>query len=340
MNRWSRPMGRKTIWIATLVATANALFALGSFGFGRSLNGLNSRLTLAIIQPAAIAPGLPSPSHPKSEIGNQKRMGQEIEANHEPAAAHHSRKLIALTFDDGPKPFVLLGERSGDGVQSQSLLGLLRRQNIHATFFVMGWRLAKTADAWCRRVDGGVCRDAAIEENRDGDEIENHTYGHGNFRLMEKRYGDQWILNDIDRASAIIQSITGVRPRYVRPPDWTIWPALQKKIEARGYWVMTKSTSVPLALRDLDSEDYFCVGENLSKCPKPSDYDYVLRRIDEREREGVYDDILAFHELPPTVTLLTRLIPVLKARGYRFVLLRDYMAAVEKPMQVRAQASR
>ncbi|MGH9446607.1 MAG: polysaccharide deacetylase family protein [Terriglobia bacterium] len=242
----------------------------------------------------------------------------------------HAPKLIALTFDDGPKPYVLLGLRSATGLHSASLLGLLNQQGIKATFFVMGWRLSPNADAWCRRVDGGVCREAAEAEHREGDEIENHTYGHGDFRLMERRYGDQWILNDIDRASAIIESVTGTRPEFVRPPDWDIWPALTEKIQARGYRVMTKSTTVPPALRDVDSEDYFCAGKDLSKCPKPSDYDYVLRRLGERERDGVYDHILAFHELPQTVTLLSRLIPVLKQRGYRFVLLRDYMSVVRK----------
>ncbi len=238
-------------------------------------------------------------------------------------------KLIALTFDDGPKPYVLMGTRSGKGIPSQSLLGLLDRQGVKATFFVMGWRLSKNADEMCREVDGGVCREAADEEHRRGHEIENHTYGHGDFRQMQKRYGEQWILDDIERASRVIQALTGARPTCLRPPDWDIWPELQKKIEARGYHVMTKSRGVPAALRDVDSEDYFCVGNDLAKCPKPSDYDYVLRGIEQRERQGVDQHILVFHELPQTVELLSRLIPQLRKRGYRFVPLRAYMATAE-----------
>jgi peptidoglycan/xylan/chitin deacetylase (PgdA/CDA1 family) len=244
------------------------------------------------------------------------------------ALASRSAKLIALTFDDGPKPYVLMGTRSGKGVSSQSLLGLLDQQGVKATFFVMGWRLSKNGDEKCRQVDGGVCREAAEEEHRRGHEIENHTYGHGDFRVMAKRYGEEWVLNDIERASTIIQKITGDKPKYLRPPDWTIWPELQKKIEAHGYRVMTKSPAVPPALRDVDSEDYFCAGRDLAKCPKPSDYDYVFRRIEQRECQGVEQHILVFHELPQTVQLLSRLIPELKKRGYRFVLLRTYMTAV------------
>jgi peptidoglycan/xylan/chitin deacetylase (PgdA/CDA1 family) len=244
------------------------------------------------------------------------------------ADATQGAKLIALTFDDGPKPYVLMGTRTGKGVSSPSLLSLLDKQNVKATFFVMGWRLSKNADAKCRQDDGGVCREAAEEEHRRGHEIENHTFGHGDFRLMVKRYGEEWVLNDIERASTIIQSITGVKPSYLRPPDWTIWPELQKKIEARGYHVMTRSRDVPPALRDVDSEDYFCAGRSLAKCPKPSDYDYVLRNIAQRERQGVEQHILVFHELPQSVELLSRLIPELKQRGYSFVTLRKYMAEV------------
>jgi len=247
------------------------------------------------------------------------------------ARAHATRsgKLIALTFDDGPKPYVLMGTRSGKGVTSHSLLALLDQQEVKATFFVMGWRLSKNADEMCRKVDGGICREAAEEEHRRGHEIENHTYGHGDFRLMKKRYGEEWVLNDIERASLFIQTITGDKPAFLRPPDWTIWPELQKQIEARGYHLMTKSTAVPPALRDVDSEDYFCVGHDLAKCPKPSDYDYVLRRIEQRERLGVDQHILVFHELPQTVELLSRLIPELKKRGYTFVPLRAFMEAVD-----------
>jgi peptidoglycan/xylan/chitin deacetylase (PgdA/CDA1 family) len=246
------------------------------------------------------------------------------------ASAARGTKLIALTFDDGPKPYVLMGTRSGKGVPSRSLLGLLDQQGIKATFFVMGWRLSKNADAKCRQEDGGVCREAAEEEHRRGHEIENHTYGHGNFRIMVKRYGEEWVLNDIERASAIIEKTTGEKPRYLRPPDWTIWPELEQKIEARGYHVMTKSRSLPPALRDVDSEDYFCAGRDVSKCPKPSDYDYVLRNLEQRERQGVEQHILVFHELPQSVELLSHLIPELKRRGYKFVTLRAYMAEANR----------
>jgi peptidoglycan/xylan/chitin deacetylase (PgdA/CDA1 family) len=241
-----------------------------------------------------------------------------------------SQKLIALTFDDGPRPWVLKGN-SEPGHASASLLDLLDREGAKATFFVMAWRLAPAADQDCRKIDTGItCRQAALEEHRRGHEIENHTYGHGNFRLMQKRFGEEWILNDIDRASRTIEPLTGVKPQYLRPPDWEIWPELAQRIEARGYHIMSKSTTLPPVLRDVDSEDYFCAGKDLSKCPQPSLHDYVLRTIEQRERKGVFDHILVFHEIPNSVEVLSRLIPELKKRGYTFVTLAEYMK-VEKP---------
>ncbi|PYU97462.1 MAG: hypothetical protein DMG26_21310, partial [Acidobacteria bacterium] len=73
--------------------------------------------------------------------------------------------------------------------------------------------------------------------------------------LMKKRYGEEWILSDIEKGSRIVQSVTGARPKYLRPPDWDIWDEMEKRIESQGYHVMTKSSAVPSALRDVDSED-------------------------------------------------------------------------------------
>jgi peptidoglycan/xylan/chitin deacetylase (PgdA/CDA1 family) len=189
-------------------------------------------------------------------------------------------------------------------------------------------RLVSFADKDCRKVDVGItCRQAAEEEHRRGHEIENHTYGHGNFKQMKARYGEDWILNDLDRANRTIESITGVKALYVRPPEWTVWPELAQKIEARGYHLMSKSTSLPPERRDVDSQDYFCVGKNLTKCPQPSLYEYVMKTIEQREHKGVCGHILVFHELPNSVDVLSRILPELKKRGYTFVTLQDYLKA-------------
>src|ERR1700690_46455 len=50
-------------------------------------------------------------------------------------------KLIALTFDDGPRPYVLLGAK-GDH-PAPGLLEVLDNNGGKTTFFVVGWRLTR-----------------------------------------------------------------------------------------------------------------------------------------------------------------------------------------------------
>jgi len=242
------------------------------------------------------------------------------------------RKLIALTFDDGPRPYVLVGRKIEDGGPAPGLLDLLDREEVKATFFVMGFRLADTANDYCRKIDVGInCREAAVDAHRRGHEIENHTYGHGPFTRMKKRYGEDWILNDIDRASRIVQSVTGERTRFLRPPEWDLWPELRARIEARGYTVMMKSLGKnhePPAREDVDTQDYVFTNLPESKSPVETLRKYVLERIAQRERRGVTTHVLVFHELPLSATVLATLIPELKQRGYEFLPLRDYMKVV------------
>ena len=54
----------------------------------------------------------------------------------------------------------------------------------------------------------------------------------------------------------------------------------------------------------------------------------MLRQIEQREKHGVYTHILAFHELSTTSAIMPKLIADLKARGYRFVTLSEYMQLV------------
>jgi len=84
-----------------------------------------------------------------------------------------------------------------------------------------------------------------------------------------------------------------------------------------------------MALRDVNSLDYLCAGKAVG-CPKPSLPDAVLQQVEQREKKGTYTHILAFHELSTTAAIMPRLISELKARGYRFVTLAEYMKIVER----------
>jgi peptidoglycan-N-acetylglucosamine deacetylase len=234
------------------------------------------------------------------------------------------QKLVALTFDDGPRPYVLYGKVAGD----RGLLDVLDKNKVKATFFYMGWRL--TPKTWGERHEvniGKTCLDAAADVFKRGHEIENHTYSHLDAKTATRQHGEQWYVDDVDKASAAIKQVTGANPHYVRPPEWVMWPELRSKIENRGYKIMTIYASDPVMVRDINSADYLCAG-SAKQCPKPGLEQFVINQIDAREKKGVHDHVLVFHELTSSLPALEQLIPELQKRGYKFVTLSEYMKAV------------
>jgi peptidoglycan-N-acetylglucosamine deacetylase len=109
----------------------------------------------------------------------------------EPVLAHGSGHVVALTFDDGPTRGV-----------TDRLLGVLEREHVPATFFVVG-RAARREPALLRRM------------RADGDEIENHSDTHPHLNALFTRAALDAEIADADDA---IVAATGTRPRYLRPP--------------------------------------------------------------------------------------------------------------------------
>jgi peptidoglycan/xylan/chitin deacetylase (PgdA/CDA1 family) len=242
------------------------------------------------------------------------------------SSASSADKLIALTFDDGPRPYVLLGTK-GDH-PATGLLDILDQNGVKATFFVVGWRLTPKARGDRHERDIGVsCLDAAEEVTKRGHELEDHTYSHAELRSAERKNGEPWVLEDVDKGAKAIKAVTGTQPRYVRPPDWSLSDDSRRDLERRGYHVLTISSQNPLALRDINSLDYLCAGRAVG-CPRPSLVDGVLKQIEQREKKGITTHILAFNELTSTAAIMPELIGDLKARGYRFVTVTEYMNQV------------
>ena len=239
------------------------------------------------------------------------------------------KKLIALTFDDGPRPYVLYGIKGPQ--PTPGLLEVLDRQGVKATFFVMGWRLTpKTWGEGRYETNIGVtCIDAAREVLKRGHEIEDHTYSHAELRTAERKKGEAWVVGDVERGAQVIKAISGTQPKYVRPPDWVLPDDARRDIERRGFRVLTISSENPVALRDVNSLDYLCAGAHPTKCPQPSLAEGVIRQIEQREKKGVYTHILAFHELNSTVAIMPEFISQMKARGYQFLRLDEYMRQVQ-----------
>lgn len=100
-----------------------------------------------------------------------------------------SRKLVALTFDDGPSKNRTL-----------KIVDILKRSNSSATFFVLGSKAQQMPEV--------------IKEIKDaGNEIANHTYGHDNY----KKLTEEEALENYERTQNIIEDIIGEKPRLFRP---------------------------------------------------------------------------------------------------------------------------
>lgn len=99
-----------------------------------------------------------------------------------------SKKMIALTFDDGPN------------YNTSKIIDVLNKYDIKATFFVLGNRAINNKDILRKMVDSGM-------------EIGNHTYNH----LLLTKYDENKIRSEIEDTSEVIYSATKKRPKLLRP---------------------------------------------------------------------------------------------------------------------------
>ena len=106
------------------------------------------------------------------------------------SAGSPSHPRVALTFDDGP-----------DGMQTRNVLAVLERENARATFFLTGGSIE-----W----NPSIARDTAAA----GHEVANHGYRH--YRMTGVPPLFVWA--NIAMGNELVEAVTGVRPRWFRPP--------------------------------------------------------------------------------------------------------------------------
>lgn len=102
---------------------------------------------------------------------------------------YKKKKLIALTFDDGPS------------IHTTTLIDGLNKRNVVATFFVLGENVEKYPDTLKFQYD---C----------GHEISIHSYTHKLFTKLQKEEIEEQIL----KTHEIIYNITGHKASFIRVP--------------------------------------------------------------------------------------------------------------------------
>lgn len=127
--------------------------------------------------------------------------------------AGSGRRLVTLTFDDGPFPET-----------TPTVLKILARAKVHASFFVVGRYL--DGDDGRARQSREVLKQVAAA----GHLIGNHTHDHENLAAVTHTE----VLEQIDRGAASIERVTGKRPILFRPPYGKLDEFGQAAVRERG----------------------------------------------------------------------------------------------------------
>lgn len=204
-----------------------------------------------------------------------------------------NQPLIALTFDDGPKPERIL-----------PILNILDQYQVKASFFVVG-KMAEQN------------RDIILRMAQSGHEVCNHTYNHPNLTRLDSAQVHQ----ELRQTSDVIETTTGQRPRFFRPPGGRYTPevigaATEEGLSTALWNINAEDFTYLTPLRDIGAPPR----ESFNRHSKIEIHDLVMRKA----RNG---SIVLFHAGgPETQSALPKIIVELKSRGYRLVTLSDLMS--------------
>lgn len=137
------------------------------------------------------------------------------------------RKLIAITFDDGPNP-----------KNTPKVLDLLKKYDAKATFFVIGEHVLRYPKLTKRVV-------------KEGHELGNHTFSHPSFHNLSQKK----IRKEIEEGKKVIHSVSGENGRLFRPPGGAYNEKIVHAANEEGYRVILWSW-------DQDTKDWSRPGVN------------------------------------------------------------------------------
>jgi peptidoglycan/xylan/chitin deacetylase (PgdA/CDA1 family) len=185
-------------------------------------------------------------------------------------SATTDQKEIAISFDDGPATNY-----------TTEILQLLKQDNIKATFFCIGNRIAGNENILKQ-----------IKE--EGHIIGNHSYSH---HFWFDMFSSQKMLDDLKMMDHEMEKVTGMRPKLFRPPYGVTNPNLKKAIMKGGY------TPIGWSVRSLDTVI--------------KDENKLLNKIKSSLKPGA---VFLFHDTQKTtLNVLTDFIKEVKNRGYQIV---------------------
>lgn len=197
-------------------------------------------------------------------------------------SVQREKALVALTFN--------CAWEENDIPQ---LLDLLERENIKATFFLVGQWIERYPDSVRQIVDAGH-------------EIGNHSYSHVDFVGA----GEEVIRQQMEKTDALIREVTGSDPVLARVPSGSYDSRVIRLLRQEGYEVIQW---------DVDSIDW--------KKPPAKE---ITERILTKVQNG---SIVLFHSgAATTLEALPDVIAGLRAKGYFFTTVGDLLLKGETVM--------
>ena len=198
-----------------------------------------------------------------------------------------SPKLVALTFDDGPY-----------GEATSQILDILKKERVHATFFLLGMNVEKYP-AIAKRI---------VTE---GHVIGNHSYSHSE-SLSKMPIED--FQADVRHAENLIVNATGLHPRYFRPPFGMHTSSMDQQLKDMGYLVVLWDVGTGTTAGDYDqgTSSEAIVEQIIRNTLKGKKRQQIILLHDGRDVQIGYPRQNVIQALP-------RVIDQLKERGYRFV---------------------
>jgi polysaccharide deacetylase family sporulation protein PdaB len=184
-------------------------------------------------------------------------------------------KKVALTFDDAP-----------DAVYTRPILEVLRKHNVEATFFLVGYRAEAMPDI-------------VAEIDRAQHAIGNHSYNHPHFPEVSMAE----FIRQVEQTQQILQNLIGYRPRLFRPPYGAVTESQLTWAVEHGFTVVNWNVD-SLDWKSLKAEE---VSKNILDNVGPGSI--VLQHAG----GGIGED------LSGTVRALPKIIRSLKEQGYTFV---------------------
>lgn len=179
-------------------------------------------------------------------------------------------KCIALSFDDGPT-----------GTNTERILDILQKHGVETAFFCIGKNIPGREEQLKRIL-------------REGHVIGNHSYTHHRFFDL---FSSRKMLEDMRQMELICKEITGLAPRFFRPPYGVTNPNLKRAVLLGGL------ISIGWSIRSYDTTI--------------RNEERLYKKVIGSLKPGAI--VLLHDSSDTTVQILPRLLKAIQGKGYRLV---------------------